>query len=60
MRYSADPFSVYNDGRVQKLYNFIQKFSEVLRSHQEAEWEFLVEKTIEVYEDRDQNSSEEH
>jgi len=49
LRYSADPFNAYNDGRVKTLYSFIQRFGEALRTHQADKWKFLIDKTIEVF-----------
>ena len=49
LRTSADPFRVYKDGRVKKLYDFIMKFGKVLMTFEEDKWKNLVNQTIRVF-----------
>ena len=50
MRCSVNPFEIYRDDRVVRLYDHIKTLGEAIQTHQKEKWDFLVENVIQVYE----------
>lgn len=46
---SAEPFKVYKDDRVYRLFDMIKEIVKALVSYKKEDWDFLVERVIDVY-----------
>ena len=48
-RFSTNIFSDYDDPEIHELYQYIEQMGEELKTHNEANWKFLVQKVFKVF-----------
>lgn len=56
MRCSANPFKIYRDDRIDKLYEFMKKAGDAIQVFEKDRWDNLVENVIQVFEYLENNN----